>query len=175
MQIALILSFMSIATAILLTRAVLRMERFRLDMLDKYSQKYSDAMHNILSIDVEFGDGMLKDIERWNGIATKKEFLIPVMVALHQLRRRNKSNYRPPNDKHEEEVFARHPDLEVEFIKMKFAALLTACLSSSFMWPSMLNNYIRYMESHPQEKQKFLEIGQKRIGVSEPNTLSPIG
>ena len=157
MQIALIVSIMLIAAVILLARVVLHMERFRLSMLDKYSQKYSEAMRNILSYDAEWTDGILKDVERWNGIATKKEFLIPVMFALHQLRWRKKAYSRPNKDKQEKEFFARHPDLEVEFSKMKFSALLTACLSNPFMWPSMLDNYIKYMESHPQEKQKFLE------------------
>src|SRR5690242_16088348 len=164
MQVSVLLAIGLIFLAIAATRVLLHVERFRLRKLDEYSNKYSDAMRTVLSADVEWTEHILAKIDRWNRIAGHKDSGLPLAIALIQLKKSGRKNKPMGVEKPYEEFFARYPKLEQDFIKMELYAILTACFSQFFLWPSMIDNYAHYMENHPKETKRFTEIAQRKVG-----------
>jgi hypothetical protein len=162
MEVVLLFALALLSLGFVAVRQWVKMERLRLDALDRFSRKFSDSMAKILSRDVQWNEWILLDLGQWNQIASSKEHVLELAIAIMRLRKTDRQMKIVSVSKRKTEFFEKYPGLEEEYLRMKFYAVLTACLSSAVLTANLIMNYVGSMEKNPIQVDRFAESLQKR-------------
>jgi hypothetical protein len=162
MQIIVLCAIALIALGFVGARKFLRLEKVRLDGLDEFSRKFSEKMRRLLSANVQWEDWILADLNKYNKIASSREHIFPLLMALQSFKKQNNKNVTfGYSRKDKEEFFAQYPELWNDYIMVKFYAIVMLCYSSAAFWPQMIRDYLDYLEHNPSEAARFAEYAQR--------------